>query len=326
MDNDVRNFALATLHSCPKCPSQFKGPSGLFQHNRTVHMGLTFPCEQCAKVLNTKTNLKIHIRTKHDNQWHACNQCEFKGTFKPELLRHVRVKHEEIKLECDLCERNYSNIKNLRLHKTSVHDCIRHYCEQCDQSFVLKDTLNKHKRTKHSSTEDLAFTKAQKKRRKITDLDTTSTLETTTDNLTPETGEIGHLRPQGNSDNFQTTSKSSQRKPTDKLNDLDLIPKELSDIGNQTTKPENEPEQSGETLRDTVKNLKTKSNGEMLDNDWEMFECDKCNKKYNHRSGLFNHTKAVHEGVKFQCNHCNYTSHQKYKVKMHGQRLHVNQA
>ena len=79
-------------------------------------------------------------------------------------------------------------------------------------------------------------------------------------------------------------------------------------------------------MSDTVKNLKTKSNGEMLDNDWELFECDKCNKKYNHRSGLYNHTKAVHEGVKFQCNHCNYTSHQKYKVKIHGQKLHVNQA
>ena len=96
VENDVRNIAEAALHSCHKCPSQFKGPSGLFQHNRTVHMGLTFPFEQCAKVLNTKTNLKIHVWTKHDNQWHECKQCEFKGTFKPELLRHVRVKHEKI--------------------------------------------------------------------------------------------------------------------------------------------------------------------------------------------------------------------------------------
>ena len=138
VDNQVRNIAPAILHSCQKCPSQFRGPSGLFQHNRTVHLGLSFPCQQCAKVLNTKTNLKIHIRTKHDNQWHECKQCDFKATFKPELLRHIRVKHEEIKLECDLCEKNYSNIKNLRLHKTSVHDCIRHYCKQCEQSFVLK--------------------------------------------------------------------------------------------------------------------------------------------------------------------------------------------
>ena len=320
----MRKIAPATQHSCQKCPSQFKGPSGLFQHNRTVHMGLSFPCQQCAKVLNTKTNLKIHIRTQHDHQWHECNQCDFKATFKPELLRHVRAKHDEIKLECDLCERNYSNIKNLRLHKTSVHDCIRHYCKQCDQSFVLKETLNKHKRTKHSSTEDVAFTKAKNKSRAATELDTTSTLDTTADNVSQERGEPDHVRPEESSavDDFQTTSNSNQRTPTDELNDLDIISKELLDLGNQATKPKKQPEQPRETLTDTVQILEKKLNWEMLDCDWEMFECDKCDKKYNHRSGLYNHTKAVHEGVKFQCNHCKYTSHQKYKVKIHGQRVH----
>ena len=114
--------------------------------------------------------------------------------------------------------------------------------------------------------------------------------------------------------------------PDSELNYPDFLSKEPSDLGDQTREPENKPKQSGETLRGTVQNLKAKSNGEMLDDDWEMFECDKCDKKYNHRSGLYNHTKAVHEGIKFQCNHCNYTSNQKYKVKIHGQRLHGNQA
>ena len=111
---------------------------------------------------------------------------------------------------------------------------------------------------------------------------------------------------------FQAISK-----PTDELNDLDLISIEPSNLGNQTTKPLEKPEQPRETLTDLVQTLNKKSNWEMLDCDWEMFECDKCEKKYNHRSGLYNHIKAVHEGVKFPCNNCDYTSRQKNKVKIH---------
>ena len=36
------------------------------------------------------------------------------------------------------------------------------------------------------------------------------------------------------------------------------------------------------------------------------YECDQCHKTYSGQSGLYNHKQAVHQGVKYACDQCDY--------------------
>ena len=60
----------------------------------------------------------------------------------------------------------------------------------------------------------------------------------------------------------------------------------------------------------------------VLDDDWEMFECNKCDKKFKARSTLYTHKKTVHSGIipehtELHCDQCAYASKRKDKLKGH---------
>ena len=57
--NDNRPF------KCNECHKIFCGPSGLFQHNKHVHEGVTYDCSQCDIKTSKKSHLKRHIERKH---------------------------------------------------------------------------------------------------------------------------------------------------------------------------------------------------------------------------------------------------------------------
>ena len=57
--NDNRQF------KCNECHKIFCGPSGLFQHNKHVHEGVTYDCSQCDIKTSKKSHLKRHIERKH---------------------------------------------------------------------------------------------------------------------------------------------------------------------------------------------------------------------------------------------------------------------
>ena len=41
------------------------------------------------------------------------------------------------------------------------------------------------------------------------------------------------------------------------------------------------------------------------------YECDECNKFYSGRGALYSHRQSVHQGVKFDCDKCDYQASQK---------------
>ena len=65
----------------------------------------------------------------------------------------------------------------------------------------------------------------------------------------------------------------------------------------------------------------------VLDNDWEMFECNQCEKKYNSRSARYTHKKKVHLGIVpeyivVHCDQCAFTTKRKDHLKDHIKNIH----
>ena len=61
------------------------------------------------------------------------------------------------------------------------------------------------------------------------------------------------------------------------------------------------PQNSNEIIASREKGLRN-SNHKSTDQDNSLFYCNKCDKQFSGLSGLFNHKKSVHEGVKYTCN------------------------
>ena len=60
----------------------------------------------------------------------------------------------------------------------------------------------------------------------------------------------------------------------------------------------------------------------VLDHDWEMFECNQCDKKYKSRSAQHNHKKTVHLGIVLHCDQCAFTTKRKDHLKDHIKNIH----
>ena len=49
----------------------------------------------------------------------------------------------------------------------------------------------------------------------------------------------------------------------------------------------------------------------------EKFSCPECEKQFSWVSHVRRHMKAVHEGIRYQCDHCDYTAIQKVHLRRH---------
>ena len=52
------------------------------------------------------------------------------------------------------------------------------------------------------------------------------------------------------------------------------------------------------------------------------FQCQDCESTFISRKGLWNHTKSIHEGVKYACNQCDYQTGYRGELTRHFQRKH----
>ena len=59
-----------------------------------------------------------------------------------------------------------------------------------------------------------------------------------------------------------------------------------------------------------------------LDNDWERFECDQCDKQYNQRNNLYMHKQVFHLGKRKHCPHFDYSTTSTGHLKKHIERIH----
>ena len=52
---------------CEECDKRFAGLSGLFNHKKAVHEGVTYDCSECDYKATNKGNLKRHVESKHED-------------------------------------------------------------------------------------------------------------------------------------------------------------------------------------------------------------------------------------------------------------------
>lgn len=52
------------------------------------------------------------------------------------------------------------------------------------------------------------------------------------------------------------------------------------------------------------------------------YACDKCSQTFSSRGSLTNHRRAIHEGIRFHCDECDFKSTQNHQLKSHKLRNH----
>ena len=52
------------------------------------------------------------------------------------------------------------------------------------------------------------------------------------------------------------------------------------------------------------------------------YECDHCNYKASYQSSLKTHKMTVHEGIKYECDHCHYKANHRNSLKKHSITFH----
>ena len=65
-DKSTNVATLQNKNYCEQCDKSFTGLSGLFNHRKAVHEGVTYDCSQCDYKATLKANLKRHIKTNHE--------------------------------------------------------------------------------------------------------------------------------------------------------------------------------------------------------------------------------------------------------------------
>ena len=51
--------------------------------------------------------------------------------------------------------------------------------------------------------------------------------------------------------------------------------------------------------------------------DRSLLSCNDCEKQFSRQSGLFQHKKSIHKGLKYPCKQCNFTASQKVNLQRH---------
>ena len=67
--------------------------------------------------------------------------------------------------------------------------------------------------------------------------------------------------------------------------------------------------------------LTPKQKNSTIKND-SQFICIECNKTYRGQSGLYHHNQSIHEGITFDCFHCDYKVTKKQHLKRHTEKQH----
>ncbi|ODM90341.1 putative zinc finger protein [Orchesella cincta] len=165
-------------YKCTKCSSSFATKSGLYNHDKQVHIKARIhPCSFCDKMfittgdrnrhiashlsINEKlqkcklcgksyaslTALNLHIKVYHRKEnGFPCSKCPKALSFKSQLNAHVLEVHcetIETKYQCLFCERK-ANILSVFMGHIQTHLRERFYCNQCPKSFSNASNLATH--------------------------------------------------------------------------------------------------------------------------------------------------------------------------------------
>jgi KRAB domain-containing zinc finger protein len=138
-------------HTCDKCGTSFRNPSGLKRHLREYHAtdedinAVECNCSGCKTEFESALLLELHQRDcLKEPKNYPCKKCSLQWSSTESIRKHYAEAHRTIGEICQLCglclkENSVSNhIKSTHLKQK---ECS---CELCGKVFSLRSTLKKH--------------------------------------------------------------------------------------------------------------------------------------------------------------------------------------
>ena len=143
--------------SCDLCNFLAASSFTLKQHKASLHKVIRHQCDECnysVPALYTLKRhkelcLKRHKELKHKRQF-KCDQCSYAST-KHGVRLHSIKKHGQRfpRLTCTLCEFTVNSHGEIFSHKRICHDILQYPCDKCDNSAAKNQQLKHHKYNIH---------------------------------------------------------------------------------------------------------------------------------------------------------------------------------
>ena len=296
--DNIKNF------ECDKCDYKSYSKQSLtdhikYKHDKIARTTKVVTCQHCHKEV---ANLEWHVKKIHTLIRHKCNKCEKEYIAKHHLDEHVKSVHEEKKIECpkENCNFKAGILSRLKVHMKKVHceNKPSYPCPNCDHKSTEKSGLEKHiqyvhlKAPKASCDICGAVVRGDHLERHKKSV-----------HYNPEHGVSCHRCGKMLKDEAGLRGHLKRHDNNDKGIDFKC---EMCNL----------PFKSIFTKRKHYErdHLKLKENIE--------YSCIKCDYKSGSSSGLRNHEKRVHLGLRYPCGICEYKAGAKGDLKIHIQYTH----
>lgn len=134
---------------CVLCNKEF---SGLYNHIKSKHKGVTYNCNICQYKITQNSHLTRHIKTLHfKERKYPCKICDYQATIKSNLSNHVKnVPHRSENTICTECNKSIWKY-NLKTHKKLCYSELQilHNCKVCTFKTIHLQSLDNHVKNVH---------------------------------------------------------------------------------------------------------------------------------------------------------------------------------
>ncbi|XP_067666519.1 zinc finger protein 585A-like isoform X2 [Haliotis asinina] len=135
---------------CPICAKSFAHSSTLNYHVRKHKGDLRYKCDQCDKRFLKPFRLKAHILSMHSSEKpFACRYCDKSFSSNMNLNRHTRVHTGEKPFLCLLCGKRFRDNSSFSMHRKYHNENKLFECDLCGKTFVKMGLLRTHKKCVH---------------------------------------------------------------------------------------------------------------------------------------------------------------------------------
>ena len=298
----------------------------LANQNLVNELAATYKCDVCGKTFNKKANLRKHSNVHKEEKPFSCDSCGFNFRRKYTLLRHQQRKHNQGQnpYQCNVCDKRFNTPGNLDMHK-NVHlrklssrleqkcekevSTTTYTCDVCDKVFTQKALLrqhnNVHEDVKHRPSCDLCDLTFSRK-----------------DSFLRHQKRI-HKRGQKYdvcNKRFNNSGILSRHKNIEHSKELPnkLVKKCDKDESTET----NAKQQSSFNERSTEEINKVTPTNDSLIEFPVSYNCDVCDKEFNQKSDLREHSKVHKDEKLYSCDVCHLTFSRKNSFYRHQKRIH----
>ncbi|XP_046806339.1 zinc finger protein 823 [Lucilia cuprina] len=132
-------------YNCPYCQQMFMDAASRTTHLKDEHSQKVYECQTCGKKYADKFNLKNHVEKYHSGTDFDCTLCAKSFCSSKSLNYHMKWHNPEEQLKCSYCDRLFINQRHLKCHE-ETHTGYRsqEVCSFCGKNFFHLKTLRWH--------------------------------------------------------------------------------------------------------------------------------------------------------------------------------------